>query len=45
MDVDRIIDRCVILAIPQDNTNDTRIFDYIFLFDNDENYSNSWVVF
>ena len=30
MDVDRII--------PEDNTNDAKIFDYIFLFDNDENY-------
>ena len=45
MDVDWIIDRCVTLAIPQDNTNDARIFYYIFLFDNDENYSNPWVVF
>ena len=43
MDVDRIIDRCVILA--KDNTNDTRIFDYILLLDNDENDSNSWVFF
>ena len=42
MDVDNII---LLYDIPQDNTNDTRIFDYIFLFDNDENYSNSWVVF
>ena len=45
MDVDRIIDRCVILAIPQDNTSETLVFDYIFLFDNDQNHSNTWVVF
>ena len=45
MDVDRVIDRCVILATPEDNTNGTRTFDLIFLFDNDKNYCISWVVF
>ena len=43
MYVDRVIDRCVILA--KDNTNGTRTFDLIFLFDNDKNYCISWVVF